>query len=127
MKAATVGQPYRFVVESERELPDDQQSKFLCGYLTPSELAFVEDSVYGGRETVHPGRKLLNALHVGLIGVDNMEGCKLVRDETLSRLPGGKFPWSDASLQAIPKAARDEVAYEIIQRSYLDEDARKNS
>jgi len=127
MKAATVGEPYWYVVKRERDLPPEQQTRFLCGYLTPSELAFVEDSVYGGIETVHPGRKLLNALHVGLLGVENMEGCKLERDETLSRLPGRKYPWTEASLQAIPKPERDELAYEIISRSYLNEADRKNS
>lgn len=124
-----------YVCEAEKALPEAEQTRFWLTPLTPIEQAYIEDGYFGlgddGSRVTRASQQGLNALHLGLEKVENLlraDGTPvtLERDFTLPRLPGGKHPWKQSSLAAIEKAARGEVALQIINHAYLDEPTRKN-
>ncbi len=125
-----------YVCERERELPEAEQTRFHLVALTPTEQAFIEDGYFGadlvdGGRMVRAAQQGIHALSLGISRVDNLlreDGAPVIleRDTSQPRLPGGKFPWKEASLAMLPKSVRAEVALQIINHAYLDETTRKN-
>jgi len=130
------GDTFEYVCKEDRELPKNEQSVFVCGFLTVEQDEDIENklgSLTDDGYQVAMGSISLLALHYGLKSVKNIDGkgndLVLERDETKKVLKGGVRPWKTKTgegLSLIKKSARQEVAQAIRAGGNLSEEERKN-
>lgn len=133
MKGISPKDTFDFICKEDRELPEDEQTVFVCNYLTVDQEAYLDDRlgfVTDDGYQVALGSTALIALHYGLEDIKNLEvdgePVRLERDRTAKKLKGGIYPWKSSVLSKIPKAARAEVAEAIKAGGEITEEERKN-
>lgn len=135
MDAVTPGTTTDYICKCDRGKPTDKQTVFKLSVLTIQEDALITNALgqvtQGGDLKVNLGTQSLLALNLGLDGVENLNNkgkeFVFVRDEkALMIKPTRKRPWSDASLEAIQKDERSEIAQVIINGGELTEEQLKN-
>jgi hypothetical protein len=131
MKAVSPKQEVRYVCESERDLPENEQTIFPYTPPTALEESILTDAMRGN-EGMKIGNGSFMALQLCLNPVINLIGedgkpVKFERDPKLPRLGNGEHPYSDETLSKIPFDVRIEVGAEIIESMTLKAGEAKNS
>ena len=131
MKAITPNSSIEYICKEDLNRPKKEQTVFRIKQLSVSEEAFIEDQLgkvkKGGDFAVSVGTQSLIALHIGLIGVDNLQNgdgkpITFQRDQSGHPIFGAVYPWKNKCLSAIPRRVRNEVAQYIINGGELEED-----
>jgi len=132
----TPGDTFEYICREDRDLPQDEQTVFVCGHLTVEQDEDIENRLGALTDDgyqVAMGSISLLALHYGLKSVKNIDGkgadLNLERDETKKLLKGGLRPWKTKQgegLSLIKKSARNEVAQAIRAGGNLSEEELKN-
>jgi hypothetical protein len=133
MKGISPKDTFDFICLEDRDKKKDEQSVFVCNYLTIDQEADLEDKlgvVTDDGYQVAIGSTALIALHYGLEEIKNLnvngKPVKLERDRSKKKLKGGIHPWKLSCLSAIPKRARTEIAEAIREGGELSGEERKN-
>lgn len=135
MKALTPGSTFDYIDEIDKDLPVDEQTVFICKYLTTAQRQILDDAI--GYQTdeglvLTLGTSNLLAIHLGLAEIRNFHDAQgnpveLKRDKKAAkRLPGVGRPWDLEVIDLIPKDVLDRVAKAIKNGGELDEDEAKN-
>lgn len=132
MKGISPKDTFDFVCKEDRDKPPEEQTIFVCSYLTVDQEALIDDKlgvVTDDGYQVSLGSTALLTLHMGLQDIKNLqvdgEPVKLERDRTQKKRCG-VHPWKSDCLSKIPKAARTEIAEAIRNGGELSEEERKN-
>lgn len=130
MKAVSVNQTENVVHPSEKDLPSNEQTVFILKNLSLSEQSVLKDQnrMVDGEFVLASGATELLALHLGLVGVQNLEdedGNEVVfeRDEKMAYIRGvskNTRPWKESCLERIPQDVRLWLSMKI--RGLLDEE-----
>jgi len=125
---------YTFIAPVDRELSEDEQTKFIIRPLTAREEAYVTDSFLnidiGGGEAqaiAKTGERLISVLNMGLIRWENFPPGP---DKDLpfnAKGAGSKRRISDATLSMIPSEVRMEISNAITEALGLTGEDEKNS
>lgn len=136
MKAINPHGTWEYICLDDRELPEEEQTKWPINHLNVVQQDRIADNQsineIDGTSRVTMGRALTLALHMGLnqpinFPDENGKDVILERDEKAGKLPGGVKPWKIESLDRIPKEVRKELALVILKDGELEIDEAKNS
>lgn len=126
MKSVNPNAVIDYVLESDRDLPVEEQTVWELGQLTAEEQQFLQD-LQGAT-----GTQIIMALHLGLRGAKHFfdpAGTPIVfrRDETKRVIVGKKRPWAEPTLTYITPQGRDELAAKITRGVGVEVPEAKNS
>lgn len=125
-------QQLTFVCEADRELPEEEQTRFTIRALSAREQAQVQNESVavsaGGGETsttVKTGAWAIAVLNLGLLGWENFPPGEAADLEFKAQGGGTSRKVSDATLSRIPSTVRNELAAAIWDGN-LDGDGEGN-
>lgn len=128
-------EPYEYVLECDRKLPDDEQTKFVLKVLTLGELANLEDSLFrmdpgSGEAKLMTGSHAIKILKLGLRGWRNFNDANQQPVEFETRRTGTsagpRDEVTDSCLERLHPDWRRELANAITSQAKLNEEERKN-
>lgn len=123
MIALTPKERFSYVLECDRNLPEDEQTVFELRPLSIAEETKVQDALFGGGDagmTMRTGTGQLMRLRFGLVG------CKNLLDASGSEVPfetskGSPRHVTDAFLERLGPDARAELSDAIAERGEVSE------
>jgi len=125
---------YTFIAPIDRDLSEDEQTKFIIRPLTAREEAYVTDSFLsidiGGGEAqaiAKTGERLISVLNMGLIRWENFPPGPGKDLPFNAKGTGSKRRIADATLSMIPSEVRMEISNAITEALGLTEEDEKNS
>ena len=127
MKPINIDKPIEFILPEEKE--SKKPTRWLFKILTIEEEETIQDWLTN-QPTDNRGYLQLchKALSIGLLGAENFDGGKWVRDSAGEDIISGVKMWSSATLCQIPRSARLALGSFVLS-SYsrtLEEEEAKN-
>lgn len=119
---------WTYVLEDERVLPPEEQTRWLLRPLTFKEDTRLLDRI---GQNVGDGQTAKLALEAGLEGFENLQGPdgEDIEVKTCTRSPLGVKVRTvhESILDLIPSTSRHEIAGAIVEHGRMTEDDEKNS
>lgn len=128
-------EPYEYVLECDRDLPDDEQTRWKLKVLTLGELASLEDSLFrldpeSGEARLLTGSHATKILKIGLLGWSGFRDANgddvPFRTRTVGRATGKREEVTDECLERLHPDWRRELANAITEQARPTQGERKN-